>query len=95
MFGYKLAVVNYSTLSSVKFQKRAHLLNYHQVMEAQSCGIIKNFHMDGKDKPVDILTKFCSSREWYELLKLLIFCIARGEASGSHLSTEGGVKLPL
>ena len=51
--------------------------------------------MEGKDNPADILTKFCSSREWYELLKLLIFCIARGEASGSHLSTEGGVKLPL
>ena len=95
MFGYKLAVVNYSTLSSVKFQKRAHLLNYHQVMEAKSWGIIKIFHMDGKDNPADILTKFCSSREWYELLKQLIFWRASGEASGSHLITEGSVKLPL
>ena len=73
MFRYKLAVVNSSTLPSAKFQKRAHLLNYHQVMEAKSWGIIKIFHMDGKDNPADILTKFCSSREGYELLKPLIF----------------------
>ena len=51
--------------------------------------------MDGKDNPADILTNFCSSREWYEILKPLIFWPARGEASYSHLSTEGSGKLPL
>ena len=95
MFGYKLAVVNSFTLPNGKLQKQAHLLNYHQVMEAQSCGIINFSHMEGKENPADILNKFFPSREWYELLELLIFCIARGGASGSHLSTEGGVKSPL
>ena len=44
-------------------------------------------HMDGKDNPRDILTKICSIREWYELLKQLSFWSASGDVSGSHLST--------
>ena len=51
--------------------------------------------MDRKDKPADTLTKFCSSGEWYERLKPQIFSQARGEASVSHLSTDGSVTFPV
>ena len=73
MFGDNLSVVNSSILPSGKLQKRAHILNYHRVREAQAAGIVRFVHIDGKENPADILTKPRSSRDWYRLMKPLIF----------------------
>ena len=73
MFGDNLSVVNSSTIPSGKLQKRQNILNYHRVREAQAAGIINFVHMDGKDNPADICSKHTSSREWYEVMKPLIF----------------------
>ena len=53
------------------------------------------YHIDGKDNPADILTKNRSSKEWFALLKPLIFwCSDKknpdGATDGSHL-VEGSV----
>ena len=77
MFGDNLSVVNSSTIPGGKLLKRHNILNYHRVLEAQAAGIINFVHMNGKDNPADICTKFRSSREWYELMKPLIFWRAR------------------
>jgi len=92
MFGDNLAVVNSATMPSGKLQKRANLLNYHRVREAQAAGIINFVHMDGRYNPADILTKFRSSREWYELLKPILFWRARDDQIGSHIA-EGSVSV--
>ena len=64
MFGDNLSVVNSSVLPSGKLQKRAHILNYHRLREAQAAGIVRFVHIDGKENPADILTKPRSSRDW-------------------------------
>ena len=62
---------------------------------------MKCVHIDGKHNPADVAMKHLSSREWYELMKPLIFWRVRdNETSGSHrgegsvtvspLVTEGG-----
>ena len=57
VFGDNLSVVNSSILPSGKLQKRAHILNYHRVREAQAAGVVRFVHVDGKENPADILTK--------------------------------------
>ena len=73
MFGDNLSVVNSSVLPAGKLQKRAHILNFHRVREAQASGIVKFVHIDGKENPADILTKSRSSKTWFPLMKPLIF----------------------
>ena len=92
MFGDNLAVVNSATMPSGKLHKQAHILKYHRVWEAQAAGIVNFIHMDGKHNPADILTKFRSSQDWYELLKHLIFWRARDDSIGSHI-VEGSVRM--
>ena len=92
MFCDNLSVVNSTTMPGCKLMKRRNILSYHRVCEAQATSSIFNFfvHMNGKDNPADICTKFCSSHEWWygELMKPLIFWHAR-EASPVD---EGSVK---
>ena len=73
LFGDNLSVVNSSTLPGGKLMKRNHILNYHRVREAQASGISNFIHMDGKDNPSDVLSKFRSSKDWYPLLKPFLF----------------------
>ena len=87
MFGDNLSVVNSSALPSGKLQKRAHILNYHRAREAQAAGIVRFVHIDGKENPADILTKPRSSRDWYRLMKPLIFW--RHTDLGSTVNVEG------
>ena len=54
-------------------KKRSCLLAFHRVREAIAYEIVRSYHIDGKENPADILTKHRSSREWYELMKPLIF----------------------
>jgi hypothetical protein len=81
MFGDNLSVVNSATMPSGKLQKHQNILNYHCVCEAQAAGFVNFVHIDGKQNPADILTKPTSSREWYEVMKPLIFWQVRMESS--------------
>ncbi len=92
MFGDNLSVVNSSTLPSGKLQKRQNILNYHRVREAQAAGIVNFVHIDGKQNPADICTKFRSSREWYEVMKPLIFWRARNDQYPCQQQVEGSDK---
>jgi len=92
MFGDNLAVVNSATMPNGRLQKRSHILNYHRVREAQAAKIVNFVHMNGKDNPADILTKFRSSREWYELLKPILFWRAKDNRIGSHIA-EGSITM--
>jgi hypothetical protein len=46
-------------------------------------------HIDGKQNPADIMTKPVSSREWYEVMKPLIFWRDCDGELGSHRSVRG------
>ena len=87
-------------MPSGKLQKRSHLLNYHMCREAQASGIINFAHIDGKDNPADVLVaKSRSSKEWFALLKPLIFWCsdsknADGAHDGSHIVEGSDVRSP-
>jgi hypothetical protein len=89
LFGDNLSVVNSSTMPSGNLQKRQNILNYHRVRDAQAAGIVNFVHIDGKQNPADIWTKHVSSREWYEVMKPLIFWRACDGELGSHRSVRG------
>ena len=93
MFGDNLEVINSATIPSGKLQKRQNILNYHRVREAQAAGFVNFVHMDGKDNPADICSKHTSSKEWYEVMKPLIFWRAWDDKMGSHRK-EGSDRLP-
>jgi hypothetical protein len=59
---------------------------YHRVCEAKASGFVNFVHFDGKQNPADILTKPTSSREWYDVMKPLIFWLASDGELGSHRS---------
>lgn len=104
MFGDNLSVVNSATNPSGKLQKCHNILNYHRVPEAQAAGIVNFVPIDGKHNPANILTKNTSSREWYELMKPLIFwrapdgrssdSPAEGSEKQSPLTTRVTVEFP-
>jgi hypothetical protein len=87
VFGDNLSVITSATIPSGKLQKRHNIWNYHRVPEAQAAGIVNFVHINGKHNPADILTKNTSSREWYEVMKPLIFWRAP-DGSGT-LRVEG------
>ena len=73
LFGDNKSVIDTSMYPSYRLKKRSCLLAFHRVREAIACDIVRAYHIDGKENPADILTKHRSSREWYELMKPLIF----------------------
>jgi hypothetical protein len=74
LFGDNKSVIDNSMHPSYRLKKHCCLLAFHQVREANTaCDIVCAYHIDGKENPADILTKHCSSHEWYELMKPLIF----------------------
>ena len=77
LFGDKKSVIDTSMYPSYRLKKRSCLLAFHRVREAIACDIVRSYHIDGKENPADILTKHRSSREWYELMKPLIFWVWR------------------
>eukprot|EP00957_Ditylum_brightwellii_P001429 111734-Ditylum_brightwellii.AAC.2 len=84
MFGDNLSVVKSATMPSGKLLKHQNILNFHRVREAQFVGFINFVHIDGKHNPADVYTKHTLSREWYELMKPLIFWHARNDTLERH-----------
>ena len=67
------AVVDTSMNASYRLKKRHNILAFHRVRSAIAADICRCYHIEGTQNPADILTKHRSSREWYELMKPLIF----------------------
>ena len=72
MFGDNLAVINSSAIPDDTLKKRHNALSYHRVREAIAAKIIKFYHIDGKENPADVLTKFLDSKTWWHLLKPIL-----------------------
>ena len=67
--------------------------------EAQAAGIVNFAHIDGKDNPTGVLAKSRSSKEWFALLKPLIFWRsdsknADGTQDGSHIVEGSDIQSP-
>ena len=72
MYGDNLAIFNNSAIPDDTLNKRHNTLSYHRVREAIAAQIIKFYHIDGKENPADVLTKFLDSRTWWYLLKSIL-----------------------
>ena len=72
MFGDNLAVVNSASIPDDTLKKRHNALCYHRVREAIAADIVKFIHIEGKDNPADVLTKFLPSTKWWPLMKPLL-----------------------
>jgi hypothetical protein len=91
MFGDNLSVIKSSTIPSSTLKKRHNALAYHRVREAIACKIVKFCHIDGKYNPADVLSKHMSSREWFALMKPLIFWSWRDDGVPTNGEVEGSV----
>ena len=67
LFGDNQSVITSSTIPKSTSNKRHNALSYHRVRECIAHGIINLLHVDGKNNPSDVLTKFLS---WYKLRPL-------------------------
>ena len=72
MFGDNLAVINSSRIPDDTLKKRHNTLSYHRIREAIAAQIIILYHIDGKENPADVLTKFLDSKTWWHLLKPIL-----------------------
>ena len=77
IFGDNKAVIDTSMNPSYHLKKWHNILAYHKVCEEIASNIVCFYHIDRKNNPVDVLTKFQISKEWYELMKPFIFCTWR------------------
>lgn len=90
MFGDNQPVVNSSMDSSFRLKKRHNMMAFHRVREEVACGIVILYHIRSEENPADILTKQQTSRDWYRLMKPLIFNDDDGDDAISK-KTEGSV----
>jgi hypothetical protein len=90
MFGDNLAVVSSSTIPEYNLKKRHNAIAYHRVREAVAAGIIKYIHIDRKQNPADVLTKFLPCTSWYPLMKPLIYWDEKEDQDlASNAQSEG------
>jgi hypothetical protein len=73
MFGDNKSVITSSTIPHSMLGKRHNMLSYHRCREAIAAGISKMFHMDGKQNPSDVMTKFLAHAVSYPLVKYFLF----------------------
>ena len=91
LFGDNLSTITSSIKSDGKIAKRWNIFSFHRVREAVAYGIVRVFHINGKDNPSGVLSKHTSSNVWYELIGPLIFWrIKNVKKSGKH-ETEGSI----
>ncbi len=81
LFGDNKSVIDSSMIPSFRLKKRHNILSFHRAREAVACDYVRMYHIDTKLNPADILTKFRSSREWYALMKPLIFWAWRDDTA--------------
>jgi hypothetical protein len=55
------------------FGKRHNMLSCHRCREAVAAGVSKMFHMDGKQNPSDVMTKFLAHAVSHPSVKYFLF----------------------
>ena len=73
MFGDNKSVITSSTIPHSMLGKRHNMLSYHRCREAIAAGISKMFHMDGKQNPSDVMTKFFAHSVSYPSVEYFLF----------------------
>ena len=87
MFGDNQSVITSSTIPHSRLSKRHNALSYHRVREAIVAGIIKFFHIDGKENPADILSKHCGYPQLWPHVQPLLFWLG-----STNVAENGGEK---
>jgi len=73
LFGDNQSVITSSTIPKSTLNKRHNALSYHRVHECIAMGIIHYMHVDGKNNPSDVLTKFLGYTKLRPLIQPLLF----------------------
>jgi hypothetical protein len=73
LFGDNASVVTSSTIPHSSLNKRHNALSYHRIREAMAAKIMWFIHMDGKQNPADLITKFLAFPEAWGFLEPLLF----------------------
>ena len=73
LFGDNQSVITSATIPKSTFNKRHTALSYHRVCECIAMGIIHLLHVDGKNNPSDVLTKFLAYCKLHPLTQPLLF----------------------
>ena len=73
MFGDSFLVVNLTIMPAGKLQFQSHIHNYQRTQESQAKGIIKFVHMNGNEKPANIVTNSRAYNTWSPLMIPLLF----------------------
>jgi hypothetical protein len=73
LFGDNQSVITSSTIPKSTLNKRHNALSYHRVRECIALGIIYFLHVDGKNNPSDVLTKFLGYSKLKPLIQPLLF----------------------
>jgi hypothetical protein len=73
LFGDNQSVITSSTIPKSTLNKRHNALSYHRVRECIAMGIINFLHVDGKNNPSDVLTKFLPYSKLQPLIQPLLF----------------------
>jgi hypothetical protein len=82
LFGDNQSVITSSTIPKSTLNKRHNALSYHRVRECIAMGIINLLHVDGKNNPSDVLTKFLPYHKLRPLIQPLLFW--KGETMLHH-----------
>jgi hypothetical protein len=73
LFGDNQSVIKSATIPKSTLNKRHNALSYHRVRECIAMGIINLLHVDGKNNPSDVLTKFLPYSKLQPLIQPLLF----------------------
>ena len=73
LFGDNQSVITSATIPKSTLNKRHNALSYHRVRECIAFGIINLVHVDGKNNPSDVLTKFLPYSKLRPLTQPLLF----------------------
>ena len=73
LFGDNQSVITSSTIPHSNLNKRHNALSYHRVREAISAKVLYFLHVEGKNNPSDIMTKFLNWSKFWPLIQPLLF----------------------
>jgi hypothetical protein len=73
LFGDNQSVITSSTIPTSTLNKRHNALSYHRVRECIAMAIIYFLHIEGKNNPSDVLTKFLGYAKLRPLIQPLLF----------------------
>jgi len=79
LFGDNASVVTSGTIPQSTLSKRHVALSYHRVREAVAQGTIRFVHIEGRENPADVLTKFLPHTVFWPFIRPLLFW--RGETN--------------